>query len=767
MKIDRERLATVLILVGGIAVAVLVLRRIANPPVPTDSTFFASATENDYSRRMLRAEGRAETARELGRNKPPNAIKFLVPYLKDDAPAVRIACAEALAEIDDRQVVPDLRARLDSEPDPAVRSALVKALDALSLTTAALKLEQKLKAEDPNSRLEAVNGLGDLRGNDVATRALIAALSDEDEAVRDAATEHLVRTDDLAFSPLQSAAESASPELARRIVNVLAGMRSSDTVPTLLAVLGSAETNFGATQDYRRLRQTVLAALEGLGEPATIPLVRVGFHLGDQPAIQQVATDALASIGGPMAIFLIRTCALEDWKSAPADEEVTRWLTVLDRVGGKAALDARRRIEEHVALMRRSAELGAVAVELDAARLTPFGQVPPKADPEDCLYALALDQALGAGKPLMIHLDRRDGRFVRAFGSASRYNRASHAVDASALKLDGAKLSGIVRVTLNPDMYVPPNFQSLPCEFALLARIDGTDVAGTYGGRFGGDPVRGRVIGLAQARSARPDPAWFHLMLPQALDGINGPIFWHAGWLSFLVAGGKAYDGQLTAYDQLAMRATVETGRFRWFGTSQVTWKATVSRADATFTGGELTATVKSEVASFRGPYNSFGPHTFRFTGQVIGKLTAGKYDVLIEDTPIFTRAFVGTVWSEVAFDPALRNASLLLILDGALPGEPLRIALDRLRGETRLMTRAVGGAPIAGDVSGLRLADRALTGTIRINIIDAETGKPVFCEYALNVDCRHSMATGTYEGTHGGKKVAGGVSGEIKERAR
>ena len=757
MRLDAGKAAMVLVLAAAAAVVVLVLRHIGRPAAPS-STFFASATQDDLSRQMLRPEGRAATARRLGEDKPPDAVKFLVPYLRDPDAQVRIACAEALAKIEDRSVRPDLEVRLEEEADPEVRNALAKALVTLSDATLALKLARELDQADAAARLAAVKALEPIRDNPEAIGALVKALADADADVREVASELLVRTGDLCFQRLQGAARQAGAEMIRRIVAVLVRMRSSDTVPVFLSVLAAAKAAFGGTEDYDAIRKTALEAMVGLGEPAVISLCRLAFfQTGDEQAKQLVA-EALTGIGGAMTVFQVRTCALE-WERPPAAAEVAMWLKVVDSVGGEQARQARVRIEQHVTKLQGRAELGAAALELEDVRLSPIGQPVPAGDAENGIYALILTGALKPGRsalPLTIHLDRRDGRFVRAFASARSYNQTSHEVDASELKVEGGQISGIVRVTIHPDMFVPADGKTLACEYAVVARADGAELSGMFGGKYGAEDVRGKVLGLLQRRPKWPETVWFHVNLPGGLDGLHDH-YWHNAWASFLLSGGRTYDGQLTAYDQLAAAIT-----------HNVTWGATVRDVTARFDGETFQAAIKAQVETYRGPEISFGPHTFDLAGQAIGKVVAGRFRMSVEETFLEEHRFVGTIKDTVPYDPALRNALFALALEDALDGKRrLGIALDRLGGQFRMLTRMVDDAPIWSDVSGLDIQDRVLKGSLRLVTICPDTGETVASRYALQVEVRHTLIAGTYEGTYGDQKVAGSVSGDFRDRLK
>ncbi len=698
MQCFLDRLWIFFVLVALVVVSVFLLWRGGRPP-PSSSTFYEHARSDDLSRRMLRSRDRAATARELGRLRPPDAVAFLVAYLSDADPEVRLACVEALAAIEDRTVVPDLKARLDREEHPDVKAALRRALEALSVEALARKLEKELASDDDAFRLAAVEKLGKIRFNDEAIRVLVAALSDEIEAVREAAAGHIARAGGHAFDRLKGAARSGDAATIRRVVAVLAKMHSSDTVPVLMSVLATAYRALGDNAECAALRASVIQAIVNLGQPATIPLVRTAFAFTDGPPMKEVAAEALERIGGPMAVFQIRTYALA-WEDVPPEADLKLWLGVLDRVGGENARQTRRRIEQHVSRLRRRDILGPPAAELDAAIMAADDTETPEVDPENGIYTLVLDGALPGKRPLSIHLHRSGGSFRHAFGTSRSFNLASHTVNADDLKLEGGSPSGFVTVTVNPDPFRPKNRKPIPCAFELTTAVGPVDtlgapkacnVKGVFEGTYGDAPVKGRILGLLQPRPVVPDPVWFHIALPGGLDGLH-EHYWHNAWVSFLFAGGRTRDGLLTAHDQLAGLIS-----------HNITWSAAVSAVDATFDGNSLAAAVRADVESGRGPEISFGPHTFKLTGQVIGRVTGGTFEMYVEDTFIERAYFSGTVHSTVTYDPELQNTRMLLTLEGAWDaGAPLRLVLDRQNGEFSRVMRAIQGTPVQVDPADL-----------------------------------------------------------------
>jgi HEAT repeat protein len=137
-----------------------------------------------------RFQEKVDAANWLRRNKDVQAAPQIAALLKDEDPRVRAAAANALGELGDKSVVPQLIDAVDfsagagSDRDTrAVNEAnrqIAKALGALGDHRAAPILLKMLNSKDSFVKLEAVESLGELR-EPTAVAALMAIATDDNQ----------------------------------------------------------------------------------------------------------------------------------------------------------------------------------------------------------------------------------------------------------------------------------------------------------------------------------------------------------------------------------------------------------------------------------------------------------------------------------------------------------------------------------------------------------------------------------------------------------
>lgn len=120
---------------------------------------------------------------------------------------------------------------------------------------------------------------------------------------------------------------------------------------------------------------------------------------------------------------------------------------------------------------------------------------------------LALADAMGEGKPLMLYLRRQGGAVVGGFATASGYNSRWHALDCRGLREagPGEAMAGVVVVHVQPDHWVPADGRPFDLRVRIDARFDmrnhdETVVVGTYElVEEAGSRARGEAVADASA----------------------------------------------------------------------------------------------------------------------------------------------------------------------------------------------------------------------------------------------------------------------------
>jgi hypothetical protein len=102
----------------------------------------------------------------------------------------------------------------------------------------------------------------------------------------------------------------------------------------------------------------------------------------------------------------------------------------------------------------------------------------------DAVLHVTLDRGIEAQRSLTVLLRRHQGRFVD--GIAVGGNQAFHVVEPIDVKIEGSKVSGSVKVTLQPDGNFPPGGRAVECIYAVRAELNGGgEVVGTFSGSYG------------------------------------------------------------------------------------------------------------------------------------------------------------------------------------------------------------------------------------------------------------------------------------------
>ncbi len=173
---------------------------------------------------QLDVERQPRVIAALGRSKARSAVGPLAARLKDAAPAVRAAAAEALGKIGPlNDVAPTLRAALD-DPAPEVRKAAVAALGALNDREAIPAL---LKAADTDdTRYEATLALAAMPDT-LAMQAYLRGLVDKSPDLRKASAAALAKIRDQAVPALERLAQrkELSPTIIPELRRVFTSMQ--------------------------------------------------------------------------------------------------------------------------------------------------------------------------------------------------------------------------------------------------------------------------------------------------------------------------------------------------------------------------------------------------------------------------------------------------------------------------------------------------------------------------------------------------------------
>jgi hypothetical protein len=235
----------------------------------------------------------------------------------------------------------------------------------------------------------------------------------------------------------------------------------------------------------------------------------------------------------------------------------------------------------------------------------------PAREPAGALHYLELHNAVPRtwtnepfGVQLMVSAPCLAGKFGAGVAYAAAWNHVFHDVDAAGLKLDGTTLAGELKVTLNPDPYMPPDHQPVPASFTVKAQVvDGRLIRGTFTGQVKDRAMSGPILGELLDQPAVPEPVGIYLKLE---DGVNDGAPWHRRtFINFTAVNGQAAQGGMS--------------------NNKGGWKGTFQNATVKFDGARFSATIAGTVDETKGPLR--GAYRFQLTGRMVGAELVGSCD--------------------------------------------------------------------------------------------------------------------------------------------
>jgi len=131
-------------------------------------------------------------------------------------------------------------------------------------------------------------------------------------------------------------------------------------------------------------------------------------------------------------------------------------------------------------------------------------------EPDKAQWIMSLEKALPWEGPLEVMLDVRDGTVKGAIATARRFNSRPHSIDTSGLTLKKGHLQGGIKVTINPDPWVPRGGKTMAREYSIDAVAKDGAITGKQKGRYGivagkddsGTSVEGTIEGSLRTAPA-------------------------------------------------------------------------------------------------------------------------------------------------------------------------------------------------------------------------------------------------------------------------
>jgi HEAT repeat protein len=446
-------------------------------------------------RELVDAPDKVAAARELGRRRDRESVPYLIAYLKDPNPDIRIAMTDAIGMIGEQKAALDLMLRLENESHSGVRAAIVRALGILAKEDSIPKIVRRIDDPAPEVRLAAVEALSHWSSSN-AILGIAQASSDTNPAVRTAAAKSLSNLGPSAIQPMLEVMDDGAEDAKALRIRIIAGVGSDESTKVLVALLRRYATQFPPVDTP--LRKAVLDSLASKGEPAAVALLPIVSEPGNL-ALKSAAANLFGRLKSRAGIAAVKDRLLS-WKAMTSAVEWRMWTDMLKTADSPEARDALAALQAHYATI--------------ADRLPETPQAPKRdriaaRKPTDSsgytgeLSLLLKRPAAGTGKRglnLDLELTADSGAWERVW-SCNSMNRAIHEGLVLEVKTTPDAFDLHIGHMINDDPWVSGGFADL--RLKLKRPVGGSGpVEGSYEGTYRGDQVSGAVIG--EERPRRP-----------------------------------------------------------------------------------------------------------------------------------------------------------------------------------------------------------------------------------------------------------------------
>lgn len=375
---------------------------------------------------------------------------------------------------------------------------------------------------------------------------------------------------------------------------------------------------------------------------------------------------------------------------------------------------------------------------------------------------LTLENGLMDGVSLTIHLALRENRPLAAFGTG--YNSRPHDIETSELKIDAQRVTGRIKVTVNPDAYAPSHGQPVQATFDIDAPLTSGMASGTFTGMCGDQPRKGAARGFIGFGRETGDYRRLRLRIPGAVRRIydlKGPNWKYALDMNLIVPldNGVSRDVKLE---------TIVPDYRRY--------SALVRSSDLKLVGHELSGTVEAMVdhggqgvgKNTEIPRSEM--HRFTIKAVVIGDHVAGTCAIKVGDAAEVTEKFVGRASTDPP-PPVTQSLCWIRMHDAMQGGGPIYMTLSLGRGEIHgfCYAPAYNHQPHKVDATGLRLEGDTISGPMGVTLFPDvyKGGEPFNIRYRFEAKVRGGDILGTFEGEDRGQNIKGVVTGETRMQQR
>jgi len=218
----------------------------------------------------------------------------------------------------------------------------------------------------------------------------------------------------------------------------------------------------------------------------------------------------------------------------------------------------------------------------------------------NCLYSVVLYDVLPRGGYFKLFLSSTSGIITHGFATSPNSSNFTHSIDISELKLNGSKLSGVVKVALKPDSWT--SYKTPLCIFSINADIIDTEIMGSYTGSINNGDIKGDIDGSLYLKPLLSTRGRMTIKLENGLTG--GKEWENRAFLNFDFNEDEILKGNISN-NHTDMKGTVDNGQVK-IDENQISFEVSITAA----MGGNVDT----------------GNYNFKGIGTVVGVYCAGSF---------------------------------------------------------------------------------------------------------------------------------------------
>lgn len=362
------------------------------------------------------------------------------------------------------------------------------------------------------------------------------------------------------------------------------------------------------------------------------------------------------------------------------------------------------------------------------------------------------------GRDLNIALDIRGGKVVGAFGNAPHFNKMPAELDTAGLAVADGKLTGVMKVSIGWDGWVPAGGNPYKAEYAVSAALADGRVEGRWSSAGVATNVEGAVAGTFAPRA--PDTGTIRLALAcaNAVDHDQK-------------IGGRGLKSVITLKDGKAVAVrSIPAGSI-----ADVSCSMETPRFDLTLADGRLNGSYEVRITPQGvSPRNPVRVYSYRVSGVVIGDGAGGRM-AIARDGEVLGETAVFTATARRGPPPPMGDCTYKMTFHHALgEGKFIDVYLASAGGK---ITGGFASSPNFNnamhlvDASKLAIGEGRIAGDIGVTVLPdpwiPRDHKPVQCSFA--VDCRVAGGeiAGRFKGKAGGDAVEQAIEGAQDDKVK